>query len=129
MSKGPPIQISATFIPTKVGSIPKTYIDNPTDLTDCFKTSLYASNYDLLVRELKEIVQDNNCQLYFQADTSHDYFIDETLVQNGAIYARREKRHEKEDTRKKVTWIKLVIIQSSSKFKHHVLNASEPIFY
>ena len=53
MSKGPPIQICATFIPTKVESIPKKYIDNPTDLTDCFQTPLYASSYDFILRELK----------------------------------------------------------------------------
>ena len=65
-----PVHIYATFVSAKAGTKPKIWIENPRNLSYDLAT-IYHGDYDLLLEELADLVDDTDAELSFQFDDKH----------------------------------------------------------
>ena len=70
-----PVLIYANFVSAKAGTKPKLRIENPRNLSNDLAT-IYHGDYDLLLEELADLVDDTDAELSFQFDDKHLYCID-----------------------------------------------------
>ena len=113
-----PVLIYANFVSAKAGTKPKLRIENPRNLSNDLAT-IYHGDYDLLLEELADLVDDTDAELSFQFDDKHSYCIDwRAWDQDTAIFGRRSK--EDGDNNGVITQSKLVPIRDEKEFSKHV---------
>jgi len=126
MAKKAPIKVSVTFISCKLGGTPNPVIDQPQDVSEMLRSPIPHDGkcYDLILRRLKEVVQNTSIGLFFHKDTKQVCTLDTSALQHGAIYAPKEKQNSE----KKVTKAKLSPIQSQADFDCHVKDVSTFVY-
>ena len=111
------VKIAVTFVTIKPGSQPSLLIDNPINLSDNVGS---ISSYDKLLEVIDDLVEDDAHDLFFHKDPRHKFSFNGSVLQNGAIYGRRERT---DDDDGRATARHLVPIQSDSNFKDNVDNS------
>ena len=77
---------------------------------------------------LESIVDDTEQGLFFHKDSHHKYTLDESSLQNGAIYGLKQRRKSDSNLASKTTAGKLKPIGSDAEFESHIHDVAEVVY-
>ena len=123
----PPVNISITFIPVKIGGNPSLKIQDPINLSQEIGP-FGLKEFDRLKESIDDVVNDPAYDLFFHRDATHVYTFDNKAIQGGAIYICRTPRKKGEPLGSKVTAAKLISVQSAAQFEQQVQEVGDPVY-
>lgn len=122
------VNISVTFVFTKLGNTPAICIDSPINVLEHLGETK-SNKYVKLKSQLTCIVDDPDGVLFFHKDSGHKYTFDDSMIQNGAIYGLKVRlKSDGNGALKKVTENKLVPVQLATEFQKYREDISEVIY-
>ena len=108
--------------------MPSVFTEKPFETLDHIGEIL-TSGFDVLKDRIATIVDDSEHYLFFHHDESHVCSFDESKLQHGAIYGRKEVRnHCNEDQNSKITASKLIPLSDANDFEDYVCNVADIIY-
>lgn len=118
------IHIKATFVSTKAGKESSVFSNSPDDISERVGV-IICKGYANLKTRLDDIISNIENEMYFHKDSHHVYCFDESLLQNGAIYGRKERRANCSVTSTKFTVSVMISIKSTAEFEKHMSDVAE----